>query len=335
MPAASATPDAPAVLHLSLVLGGALRDADGTRLGRVDDLIVRLGGAAIRRSPASSRRSPGAQVFVPAERVAAIGHGRGHADQGEARPAPVRAPRRRGAAAPRRARPPADQRRRAPGWCAPTRSSSRGSTAGGGWSASTPAPAAGSARLLPKPLAGRIGTGDFVDWASLEPFTGARPDGADARPPPEAGATAPGADRRPGRGRLARRGRGDHAGGRRATRSSRPTSSRSSTRATSSSSSRSAPTTRSRSCSARMAPDDAADLVAELRRGAPRGGDRAASPPVHAAQGPGAARLRPGRGGRADEPRLRQRLPPGDRRRGARAGAPLAPPRRDALATSG
>jgi hypothetical protein len=30
-------------LHLSLVLGGQLRDADGLRLGKVDDLIVRLG----------------------------------------------------------------------------------------------------------------------------------------------------------------------------------------------------------------------------------------------------------------------------------------------------
>jgi len=31
------------VLHLSLILGGQLRDADGLRLGKVDDLIVRLG----------------------------------------------------------------------------------------------------------------------------------------------------------------------------------------------------------------------------------------------------------------------------------------------------
>ncbi|HVW47438.1 MAG TPA: hypothetical protein VHA76_10330, partial [Solirubrobacterales bacterium] len=45
MPAAPATAAPPEVLHLSLILGGALRDADGTRLGRVDDLIVRLGGS--------------------------------------------------------------------------------------------------------------------------------------------------------------------------------------------------------------------------------------------------------------------------------------------------
>src|SRR2546428_562151 len=34
----------PEILHLSLVVGGALRDSDGERLGSVDDLIVRLGG---------------------------------------------------------------------------------------------------------------------------------------------------------------------------------------------------------------------------------------------------------------------------------------------------
>lgn len=33
----------PLVLHLSQVVGGAVRDAAGERLGRVDDLIVRLG----------------------------------------------------------------------------------------------------------------------------------------------------------------------------------------------------------------------------------------------------------------------------------------------------
>jgi hypothetical protein len=38
-----ATTAAPTVLHLSLVVGGDLRDGSGERLGRVDDLIVRLG----------------------------------------------------------------------------------------------------------------------------------------------------------------------------------------------------------------------------------------------------------------------------------------------------
>jgi hypothetical protein len=36
---------APPILHLSAVVGSPLRDADGERLGKVEDLIVRLGGA--------------------------------------------------------------------------------------------------------------------------------------------------------------------------------------------------------------------------------------------------------------------------------------------------
>jgi len=41
---AATAPTLPLVLHLSLVVPGELRDADGEKLGRVDDLIVRLGG---------------------------------------------------------------------------------------------------------------------------------------------------------------------------------------------------------------------------------------------------------------------------------------------------
>ena len=43
--AATETTQAPKILHLSLLLGAALRDSDGSRLGRVDDAIVRLEGS--------------------------------------------------------------------------------------------------------------------------------------------------------------------------------------------------------------------------------------------------------------------------------------------------
>src|SRR4029077_9121123 len=36
--------EAPPILHLSAGVGSALRDSDGERLGKVNDLIVRLGG---------------------------------------------------------------------------------------------------------------------------------------------------------------------------------------------------------------------------------------------------------------------------------------------------
>jgi CBS domain-containing protein len=64
----------PTVLHLSLIAGGTLRDRNGGRLGKVDDLIVRLGEdyppvIGVLATVA------GRQVFVPAAELAEIGHG--------------------------------------------------------------------------------------------------------------------------------------------------------------------------------------------------------------------------------------------------------------------
>ena len=69
------TATAPSILHVSLVVGGALRDAAGERLGRVDDLIVRL---AEDYPPVTGAVASvaGRQVFVPAEQVGAIEPGR-------------------------------------------------------------------------------------------------------------------------------------------------------------------------------------------------------------------------------------------------------------------
>jgi hypothetical protein len=69
---AAATPNAPEVLHLSLVLGGALRDADGTRLGRVDDPIVRLGGSGYPPITGFLVTIAGRRSYVSAERVATV-----------------------------------------------------------------------------------------------------------------------------------------------------------------------------------------------------------------------------------------------------------------------
>lgn len=68
----SATPD---ILHLSLVVGGSLRDPDGRRLGRVDDLLVRLDQDDYPRLRAVVAAVAGRDVFVPAERIGSIGHG--------------------------------------------------------------------------------------------------------------------------------------------------------------------------------------------------------------------------------------------------------------------
>jgi CBS domain-containing protein len=66
---------APTVLHLSRVVGGELRDASGERLGRVDDLIVRLGDADYPPVTGVVATVAGRQVFVSAEQVAELAPG--------------------------------------------------------------------------------------------------------------------------------------------------------------------------------------------------------------------------------------------------------------------
>jgi CBS domain-containing protein len=66
---------APAVLHLSLVVGGELRDAGGERLGRIDDLIVRLGEDDYPPVTGVVATVAGRQVFVAAEQIVELGPG--------------------------------------------------------------------------------------------------------------------------------------------------------------------------------------------------------------------------------------------------------------------
>jgi len=63
------------VLHLSSVLGGGLRDADELRLGKVDDLIVRLGSDDYPPVTGALARIAGRAVFVPAELITTIAPG--------------------------------------------------------------------------------------------------------------------------------------------------------------------------------------------------------------------------------------------------------------------
>ena len=70
-----ATTTPPTVLHLSLIVGGTLRDRNGGRLGRVDDLIVHLGEDYPPVTGVLARVA-GRQVFVPASELAEIAHAR-------------------------------------------------------------------------------------------------------------------------------------------------------------------------------------------------------------------------------------------------------------------
>jgi CBS domain-containing protein len=63
------------VLHLSLVVGGDLEGRAGGRLGRVDDVVVRL-DAEYPPLTGVTARVAGRDVFVSADAVAEMGHGR-------------------------------------------------------------------------------------------------------------------------------------------------------------------------------------------------------------------------------------------------------------------
>lgn len=66
---------APDLLHLSLIAGGELRDPDGGRLGRVDDLVVRLGDAGFPPVSGALASVANRQVYVPAGQIGRISHG--------------------------------------------------------------------------------------------------------------------------------------------------------------------------------------------------------------------------------------------------------------------
>jgi CBS domain-containing protein len=159
------------VLHLSLVVGCALRDASGERLGRVDDLIVRLGEDEYPPVSGIVATVAGRQVFVSTELVDRI-------EPGEVRLQGERLDlqhfRRResevllrkdvldrqlinvdGA---RLVRANEIEVARIDGWyrVVGVDVSLRGLVR----------------RLVPKRLADRVSLGQFLDWASVEPFTG-------------------------------------------------------------------------------------------------------------------------------------------------------------------
>src|SRR4029077_13774689 len=64
---------APPILHLSSVVGSPLRDSDGERLGKTEDLIVRLGGVGYPPITGFLVRVAGRTSFLGADRVSDIG----------------------------------------------------------------------------------------------------------------------------------------------------------------------------------------------------------------------------------------------------------------------
>ena len=168
---AAATVGPPQVLHLSLVVGGALRDSAGERLGRVDDLIVRLGDPGYPPITGFLVTVAGRQAYMPAERVAEIEHGvvtlrvpTLDLARFERRPEEVLLKEDvldrqlinvDGA---RLVRANEIELARLEGWWRVV-----GVDTG---------PRGGFRRLLPKRVGRRVAPGQFLDWASVEPFYG-------------------------------------------------------------------------------------------------------------------------------------------------------------------
>jgi CBS domain-containing protein len=168
LPAMAVTPD---LLHLSLIAGGELRDTSGGRLGKVDDLIVRLGDSDFPPVSGALASVANRQVFVPASQIGSIAHGRIdlRAKQLNVQPfsrRPQEVLLRKdvldrqlinvdGA---RLVRANEIELARLDGWYRVVgvetgmRSLMR--------------------RLLPRPLAARVRSDRFLSWASVEPFTG-------------------------------------------------------------------------------------------------------------------------------------------------------------------
>ena len=162
---------AASLLHLSLVTGGDLVDGDGGRMGRVDDVIVRLGEDDYPPVTGILATVAGRQVFVPAEALAEIAERKTRlgAARLDLRPFERRAQEvllRKdvldrqlinidGA---RLVRSNEIELARLDGWyrVVGVDIGLRGF----------------ARRLLPRGLAGGVGTSRFLDWASVEPFTG-------------------------------------------------------------------------------------------------------------------------------------------------------------------
>jgi CBS domain-containing protein len=161
----------PAILHLSLVVSGDLTDADGRKLGRIEDLLAHLGDEEYPPISGAVAKVAGRNVYVPAKRIGEIEHGRITLTKARLDLQPFE--RREGELllredlldrqlinvdGARLVRANEIEIARVEGW----------------WRVVGIDITAQSLlrRLLPRPLAPRVRVSNFLDWASLEPFTG-------------------------------------------------------------------------------------------------------------------------------------------------------------------
>jgi CBS domain-containing protein len=162
---------APPILHLSSVVGSPLRDSDGERLGKVNDVIVRLGGAGYPPITGFLVTVAGRTSYVGAERISDIG-----ADGVVLRKAKLDL--RHFERRPEEVLLKQDvldrQLINVKGARLVRANEIELALVAGAWRVVgvDTGPRGGLRRLLPKPLGAHIATGQFLDWASVEPFVG-------------------------------------------------------------------------------------------------------------------------------------------------------------------
>jgi uncharacterized protein YrrD len=165
------TAQAPPILHLSSVVGSPLRDEDGEQLGKVEDVIVRLGGAGYPPITGFLVKVAGRTSFLGVESVSDIGpdgvvmrKAKLDLRRFERRPEEVLLKR--------------DlldrQLINVEGARLVRANEIELALVAGSWRVVgvDTGPRGGLRRLLPKPLGARIATGEFLDWACVEPFVG-------------------------------------------------------------------------------------------------------------------------------------------------------------------
>ena len=162
---------APPILHLSSLAGRPLRDSDGERLGKVEDVIVRLGGTGYPPITGLLVKVAGRTSYLGMDRILSIG-----ADGVVLRKAKLdlrRFERREEEVLLRR-----DvldrQLINVDGARLVRANEIELADLAGSWRVVgvDTGPRGGIRRLLPKPIGERIATGEFLDWASVEPFVG-------------------------------------------------------------------------------------------------------------------------------------------------------------------
>jgi CBS domain-containing protein len=161
----------PEVIHLSLIAGGDLVDADGLRLGRMSDLIVRLGEDHYPPVTGALASVAGRDVFVPADAICEIADGRVALRQSRLDLQPF-------------ARRPSevllaedvlDRQLINVDGARLVRTNDIAIARIEGWYRVVgvdTGPRGFVRRLVPRRFASSIGTRSFLDWASVEPFTG-------------------------------------------------------------------------------------------------------------------------------------------------------------------